>query len=94
MFNLRFPLADVHHWSSRYSYGDDEHLLTKIIPDVKKRGYFMKEEFIYLGEWKSKRPRRHYLDNTPEDVKSITKLALTTKSERLRISVPDSITWR
>jgi len=62
----------------------------KLINDlepVKERGYFTKDEFIKMGVWKSPRPKQRYLQNSEEDIVSISKKVFTTKFEKRRIEL-------
>ena len=56
---------------------------------IKRNRYLNKQQLQTIVEWKA--PRiigRNYLDrNSNEDVKEITRLALSTQNERLRIEV-------
>ena len=61
--------------------------LMKSIKCVKKRGYFTKNEFLKMGMWKSPRPKQQYLKNPEEDIISISKKVLATKSESQRIEL-------
>lgn len=54
---------------------------------LKKQRYLKKEEFVKIGEWKSKRPRKHYKSKENDDltVKKITRCSFSTKDERTKI---------
>jgi len=74
---------------------DDEDVetlkLMKFLKDVKKRGYFNKEEFLEMGMWKSPRPKQRYLKNSEEEIISISKKVLATKFEKRRIELLTSL---
>ena len=55
---------------------------------VKERGYYTKKEFLTLSLWKSRTPRRRYERNPSALVKEVTGLALSAKTELLRIMLP------
>jgi len=61
------------------------------LKDVKKRGYFTKEEFLKMGMWKSPRPKQQYLKNSEEEIISISKKALSTKFEKRKIELLTSL---
>ena len=90
MFSLRFPKEDVNYWASQYE-GDfqleDVTIPMKITQPVQKRGYFLRDEFLYLAEWKSPRPRKRYESNSSDYIQEVTAIALSASSERLRINV-------
>jgi len=65
--------------------------LMRKLKDVKKRGYFTKDEFLKMGMWKSPRPKQRYLKNSEEDIISISKKVLATKSEKRRIELLTSL---
>src|SRR4030042_1183663 len=54
---------------------------------LKKQRYLTKEELVKIGDWKSKRPKRHYRskENDELTVKEITRFSFNTKSEKARI---------
>lgn len=90
MFSLRFPKEQVVYWASQYE-GDlqfeDGWIPTNITQPIQKRGYFLREEFLYLAEWKSPRPRKRYESNSDDYIEEVTAIALAARSERLRINV-------
>src|SRR3989344_3207992 len=55
--------------------------------EANRRGYLTKEEFLAVCMWKSPRPKKRYLENTEEEIKSITKKALSTKFEKRKIEL-------
>lgn len=93
-FVLRFPKQDIEQWANCYDYGDITAL--EIGKRVQSRGYFIKSEFIDIAEWKS--PRRTALCKQNKDsfVEEVTRIALNTSEERLRIEVLtllDGVGW-
>jgi hypothetical protein len=94
MFQLRISSNEVKAWSDKYIYdtieGDaigENHIRQKIVPNVHKRGYFLKDEFLVLGRWKSPRPILHYSKNSQEYIAEVTKASLQSNSEQFRIEV-------
>lgn len=86
MFTLQFDPAELQDLAGRYVLGVDEEPIVQVVtPQVRARGYFTRTEFLRLARWKSPRPTPRYEENTDEEVESLTALAFSTKSERLRI---------
>ena len=54
---------------------------------VGTRGYFTKAEFLWMCEWKSSRPRRHFQSNSGEEVERISSKMFATADERERMSL-------
>lgn len=86
-FVLRFDRSKIAHWASRYSYRTDHQFETEIGPRSKAQGYYVRDDFVALCRWKAHRAERHFIQNRDTDVRVVTKLALATDDERLRISV-------
>jgi hypothetical protein len=84
-FKLRFSFADIGYWAERYNY--DENVILPIVASVKRRGFLTKKEFLTVCRWKTPRSQPHCQGNSPEFIREITKCALSTPSERLRIEV-------
>lgn len=61
--------------------------LFKLSAIIKKQGFINKSQAIKILRWKSPRPLRHYLKNSDEDFKLITKLAHEQKNEKLKIHI-------
>ena len=85
---LRFPVEDILDLSQRYAYEyTDKVIVTDIAPRTKERRFLTCDQLDLLCRWKSPRIGSRCADNDPEFVKAVTKVALTTTSERLRIEV-------
>lgn len=72
-------------------YGEKE--LKKWFIDHK---YLDKEKFVRLGRWKSRRPTKHYENNSDSLVRDITKLSLLSEDEEIRIKtlfVLKGVSW-
>ncbi len=64
-------------WSERYRIDDRERELFDVLgPRVAERGYFVMDEFLAVGEWKSRRARKHLAGNDPADVEDLTRMGL------------------
>lgn len=86
-FSLRFPLDQVAYWSTQYDYSEEAHLEHEVGPRVREQGYCTREEFMALCEWKSPRVRPRCASNAADFVEAVTRTALSTPNERLRIEV-------
>jgi len=55
---------------------------------LKKQRYLRREDLIRIGNWKSKRSKRHYENEENDDltVREITHLSFNAKSEKARIN--------
>jgi len=84
-FALTFPKSEVPDWAKRYSYADDDRVL-EIGERSRTAGYYTREDFLGVCEWKTRgRPRRHYQPNSEEDVRRVTAIALCSLEEKTRI---------
>ena len=86
-FRLRFPEGDVGKWFARYSYELNPTIEDQIVPRVKKTGYLTKPDFQTICKWKTPRSQSRCALNTPEFIESVSKVALSTSNERLRVEI-------
>jgi hypothetical protein len=85
-FSIRFPKPEILHWAGRYSYADDDAEVREIGQRSRLAGYYTREDFLTVCEWKTRgRPRRHYILNSEDDVRRQTTIALTAVDEETRI---------
>ena len=61
--------------------------LMKKLSGVKEKGYCDQAEFMDICMWKSARPKRHYLENTEEEIIRVTKEAFATKFEKRKMEL-------
>lgn len=61
--------------------------LMNSLKEIKKRGYFTKDEFLKMGMWKSPRPKKLYLQNSEKIVSTISEKVFATKFEKRRIEL-------
>ena len=87
MFTLQFPRSEISYWAGRYPIETDYEVENIIAPQVQKRGYFTKPEFVVLCRWKTPRSKPLVASNQEESVKEITRLALSTTDERQRMEL-------
>ena len=81
---LKFDLDCVQHWASRYEYGG-QNKVTKLVKQVRKRGYLRRSELITVGKWKSPRSAGSIDNNERLFIKEVTRFALSTKCDRAAI---------
>jgi hypothetical protein len=85
---LRFP-ADkikIDYWASRYPSEYDK-AAVGISSRVHKCGYYSHKDFLDLCKWKTPRSQSRCRRNSREEVEEVTRIALTTPVERVRIAV-------
>ena len=87
MFALRFPQKDILYWSERYPAADDRLMEGVIAPIVRERGYYTKREFLTVCSWKTPRSKPRVESNPESYIQEVTRVALSTPEERLRIEV-------
>jgi len=86
-FALRFSKSKVPYWAARYSYPGKAEIERDIGLATRNRGHFTKPEFVALCYWKTPRTRSRVNANSAALIKDVTKIALSTSHERLRIGV-------
>ena len=94
--SLRFSPAEIPHWADRYDYPKSEADLIALAETVQSRGYLLKEELKAVAVWKAARSARHAAKNSTDFLKEVTRVALRTSDERLRIEVLtllDGVQW-
>ena len=98
MAKLNFQ-GDIAYWSKQYNYDKpdlEKLIIEKMTPEVKRRGYLNKEEFLKVCEWKTDRSKSRCNKNDAKYVEEITQIALNTENERVRIEVLtllDGVEW-
>lgn len=85
-FRLRFPLDDVTVIASRYAYADDA-AVEIAGRRAQGRGYYLRDEFLLVTGWKTRRTRSRVRMNSTDAIEDSTRLALATSDEKLRIAV-------
>ena len=84
-FELRFPTKSFSYWAERYEY--DETAILPIVSDVKERGFLTRRAFLTACRWKTARSQSRCRENSSEFICAVTKCALGTPAEQLRIEV-------
>jgi hypothetical protein len=82
---LRFPSRLLQHWARRNSDPDEPPLAPASIARIRRESRLRKDDLVALARWKTPRSRRRIARNTPAFVREVTRTALTTPDERLRI---------
>lgn len=96
MFQLRFPIADIDHWSERYRYKEDVEIEERVAPVAKQAGFLIEDQFVKLCRWKSPRTAARCAKNLPDFIEAVARVALSTLDERLKIEVLtllDGVSW-
>jgi len=86
-FKLKFPKRRIEYWAERYSDPNDGILIDHIGPDARERGYLLQDEFLTLCKWKTPRSKSRCATNPESLVREVTRIALSTREERLKIEV-------
>ena len=77
-FKLRFPISRIAALAARFPGEDDEEIERDIAPAARARGYLLRREFLRLCEWKTPRTRSLCASNSPQPIRSATRLAFAT----------------
>jgi len=83
-FQLQFPADEIEPLAVRSGYVDDPRRLA-LGAAARGRGFYTKEEFIAVCEWKTPRSRPKVAANTEAAVVQATRRALTADDERTRV---------
>ena len=84
-FSLRFPASDVELWAARFDAAQDALIEQRVAPRVRALGYLSKVDFLALARWKSPRSQPRCARNPEDYIRAVTRVALSTPNERLRI---------
>jgi hypothetical protein len=93
---LRCHPADLRGLAERSDWSDDAPVEQAIGPRTRAAGYLTREDFVALCAWKTPRSRPRVAANDTTFVEAVTRTALSTPSERLRIEVLtllDGVSW-
>ena len=84
-FSLRFPKDKMPELAKRYTDADDDRIL-EIGERCRRAGYYTRDDFLEVCEWKTRgRPRRHYQRKEEDDVRRATAKALSSTDEPTRL---------
>lgn len=82
---LRFSPSEIETWAGRYRYRSDANLLNTVGPSIRKQRYFTKEQLHAICKWKSPRSAGRIKNNDAQFVMEVSRLALRSTNERIRI---------
>ena len=87
-FRLRFPIAEIPKYASRYDYPGEGQLIAGPVARTRRRGHLTYKDFIALCNWKSPRNRKRFTSNPSDLVKEVTGIALSpSTSPKLAIEI-------
>ena len=86
-FTLRFPVSEIQHWASQYSYPGEDLIVEKLGPAARARGYLLRSEFLHLCRWKTPRSQPRCAANSSSSVREATTIALATEDERAKMYI-------
>jgi len=95
LFVLRFPPSELRNIAARHPVVEDPEI-EQISRVTREQGYYTREGFLRLSKWKGIRKGPHRDENDEETVREVTRLALTTPVEHLRIealTLLQGVTW-
>lgn len=85
-WRLRFTPRQIRTLASGYAAsGDDDAIKAGV--RARNAGKYSRNDFLTVCAWKTVRSRTQCRRNSPEEVSAITKFALSTNAERVRIEV-------
>ena len=87
VFKPRVTASKLKALAQHYPVDYDHEIESVIVPQVRGRGYFTKPEFESICHWKTPRSRPKVAGNSADYIEAVTRTALSTKSEQLRIEV-------
>lgn len=91
-FKLRFLPEEVQAHAARYKVPrEEELLLEELKPPTRAAGFLTKPDLMRLGCWKAPRIRPYLDRNKPAVVSEITRFALSSPIEEVRIRVLQSL---
>lgn len=91
---LRFPRTNIRNLSARYEAemrekdrGLTETITRDVFPSYARKGFLTKDEFLTVCSWKTPRSKPRCESNEASLIQEVSTLALTTKSEQIRIQI-------
>ena len=81
------PEDQLSAWADRYADPSEAEIEKVIAPSVRARGHLRRNEFLELCRWKTARTQRRCRVNSEELVGEVTRTALGTRHEELKIRV-------
>ncbi len=65
----------IDHWADSYNSPADDEVLNQVGPRVRERSHYDRDDFLAVGEWKSRRARSRMASNTDEMIRDVTATA-------------------
>jgi hypothetical protein len=87
MFKLRFPEEKISYWADHYSYPGEDRVEKEIAPIARERGFLTWSEFVEMCKWKTPRTQSLVKSNSPEIVEAVTRAALESPRDDVKIGV-------
>lgn len=84
-WSLPFDRSKVGYWADKYPDTPKDELLVAALGSVKERGAIALDELLEIVRWKSTRALPRAMRNDPDQVTELSRAALSTAHERLRI---------
>jgi hypothetical protein len=86
-FKLRFARERIEHYASRYAYDNEgtTEIEIAVASVVRQNQTYTKNQFLKVCYWKSPRTQKWCASNDARTVKLISRAALTSSDERVRI---------
>src|SRR6266542_549619 len=89
---LRMPESELKAWASRFSDPSEAEIDARAA-SARARGYLHRDEFLALCRWKTPRSQPRCATNPEEYVREVTRVALGTANEELKIRVLLLLSW-
>lgn len=86
-FDLKFSHDAIEQWADVYDYPGLETTAADVGDVVRRRGFLTRDDLVILCRWKSPRIQGRCAGNDGSFVEETTRLALSTREERLRIEI-------
>lgn len=86
-FRLRFNRKAIKEWAECFLVEEGAEPITDLVPKVRAQGFYAQEDLEAFCYWKSPRTRRRVAQNSGDYTEAVTRTALTTPNERLRIEI-------
>ena len=93
---IRFLESEIRKYADRYSYKNSDSELIRLKKMIQRNSYIFKEQLLIIAKWKSPRNTSYVNKNDNDFVKEVTRIALSTINERIKISILtllDGINW-
>jgi len=84
-FKLPFPHEEIGQWARAYDYPETDQRPIEIGDAARSDGFLKRADFLIIARWKSRRPVKLHEQNDEETVREITRFALATPCEPLRL---------